>query len=69
MTPETFKSIRNRAGLSTRQTAQALRISDSSNVRKWERGQIAISGPVSILKELLDAGIWQPERARKAKGE
>lgn len=56
MTPATFKSIRQRAGLSQSGLAERLRISDLRTIRKWEHGEREISGPVSILMELLDAG-------------
>lgn len=57
MTPETFKSIRKRVGLTQPGVAAFLRISDIRSVRKWETGERAISGPVAKLMELLDAGV------------
>ena len=57
MTPTTFKAIRERAGLTQDQLARLLRISDSRSVRRWEDGSRQISGPVSILLEMLDEGI------------
>lgn len=60
MTPATFRAIRLRAGLTQSQLARFLRISDLRTVRKWEAGERAISGPVSLLMELLDAGIIGP---------
>jgi DNA-binding transcriptional regulator YiaG len=65
MTPETFKSIRNRAGLTQSRLAAALGISDSRTIRRWEDGSRPVSGPAAVCMELLDAGIWQPS----AKGE
>lgn len=56
MTPATFKSIRERAGLTQSGLAAILRISDIRTIRKWEAGERAISGPVALLMELLDAG-------------
>jgi len=56
MTPETFKAIRKRAGLTQDRLARLLRISDSRTVRRWEDGSRSVSGPVSFLMELLDAG-------------
>jgi DNA-binding transcriptional regulator YiaG len=56
MTPATFKAIRQRAGLSQSGLAARLRISDIRTIRKWEAGERTISGPVSLLMELLDAG-------------
>lgn len=56
MTPATFKAIRQRAGLTQSALAKRLRISDLRTIRKWEAGEREISGPVSLLMELLDAG-------------
>lgn len=56
MTPQTFKSIRQRAGLTQSGLAAVLRISDLRTIRKWEKGEREISGPVSLLMEMLDAG-------------
>ena len=56
MTPERFRAIRIKAGLSLDGLAKVLRIADRSTVHKWEKGDRAISGPVSILMELIDAG-------------
>lgn len=56
MTPETFKAIRERAGLSQSGLAARLRISDVRTIRRYEHGERAISGPVSLLMEALDEG-------------
>lgn len=56
MTPAQFKEIRQRAGLTQSGLAALLRISDSRAVRRWETGERSISGPVSLLMEMLDAG-------------
>lgn len=56
MTPSQFKSIRQRAGLTQSDLAAVLRISDLRTIRKWEAGERSISGPVSLLMEMLDAG-------------
>ena len=56
MTPATFKAIRERAGLTQGQLALRLRLSDSRTIRRYETGAREVSGPVSILMELLDAG-------------
>lgn len=56
MTGSEFKAIRQRAGLTQSSLAERLRISDLRTVRKWEAGERAVSGPVSLLMELLDAG-------------
>jgi len=55
MTRHELKAIRERAGLTQDQLAKRLRLSDSRSIRRYEDGSRAISGPVSILMELLDA--------------
>ena len=57
MTPATFKSIRTRFGLTQTQLAARLRIEDLRTIRRYETGERSISGPVSLLMELLDAGL------------
>lgn len=57
MAPAEFKAIRLRAGLTQSQLAAFLRISDRRAVRYWEAGERAISGPVSLLMEMLDKGV------------
>lgn len=57
MAPTELKSIRERAGLTQDQLARLLRLSDSRTIRRYEDGSRAISGPVSILLELIDEGI------------
>ncbi len=61
MTPTEIQSIRKRAGLSQSGLAALLRIADLRTVRRWEKGEIAVSGPASIVLELLDSGEL-PER-------
>jgi DNA-binding transcriptional regulator YiaG len=61
MTPATIKAIRTRAGLTQSQLAAMLRISDLRTVRRWESGDVPVSGPASIVLELLEAGEL-PER-------
>ena len=56
MTPTEFNRIRQSKGLSIAQTARVLRIGDRSTSHRWANGDRAISGPVSILMEMLDAG-------------
>ena len=63
MTPAEVQSIRNRAGLTQTELARLLRISDIRTIRRWETGDVPISGPASIIMELLDAGEL-PERYR-----
>lgn len=56
MTPKKIQSIRKRAGLSQSGLAALLRITDQRTVRRWESGETPITGPASIIMELLDAG-------------
>lgn len=56
MLPADFNAIRKRAGLTQSGLAARLRIKDLRTIRKWEAGEREISGPVSLLMELLDAG-------------
>lgn len=56
MTPEHFKAIRHRFGLSQRGLAKVLRISDIRTIRRYECGETPISGPVSIIMELMENG-------------
>lgn len=56
MEAERFKAIRTAAGLTLAEVAILLRMSDQRTVRRWERGDREISGPVSLLMELLESG-------------
>lgn len=60
MTPATFNRIRKKLGMTQTQLAAVLRIEDIRTIRRWEKGQRAISGPVSFLMELLDDGRLLP---------
>lgn len=51
-----FKAIRQRAGLTMTALAVRLRIEDARTIRRYEAGDRAVSGPVSLLMELLNAG-------------
>lgn len=61
MKPATVKAIRNRAGLTITGLADVLRISNERTIRRWEHGEVPISGPASIILEMLDNGEL-PER-------
>lgn len=63
MTPVEVRAIRKNARLSLPQLAKMLRVSDERTVRRWEHGDVPVSGPASILLEMLDAGEL-PERYR-----
>jgi len=60
MTPAEFKSIRNSLGLSQARLAKALRLKDGRTIRRYESGETEISGPVSLIMEMLDAGTVAP---------
>jgi transcriptional regulator with XRE-family HTH domain len=56
MTPEAFRAIRQRAGLSQARLAALLRIGDLRTIRRYETGERPIPGPVSLLMEMIDRG-------------
>jgi DNA-binding transcriptional regulator YiaG len=56
MTPAEIKAIRQRYGLSQTELAALLRISDLRTVRRWEKGEVPVSGPASIILELMHSG-------------
>ena len=60
------KAIRKRAGLSQTRLAALLRIEAIRTIRRWEQGDVPISGPASIVLELLDAGELPVRFLRKA---
>lgn len=60
MTPADFNRIRQVQGLSIAQTATILRIGDRSTIHRWSTGDRAISGPASIIMEMLVAGELPP---------
>jgi DNA-binding transcriptional regulator YiaG len=62
MTPETFRAIRKRAGLSQARLAALLRIGGLRTIRRYETGERPISGPVSLLMELIDQGALPDKR-------
>lgn len=55
MTPTELKAIRKRYGLTIRGLADLLRIRDEKTIRRWESGEVPVSGPASIVLELMDA--------------
>jgi DNA-binding transcriptional regulator YiaG len=63
MTPAEILAIRKRAGLTQTGLATLLRIANKRTVQRWEQGDVPITGPASILLELLDSGEL-PERYR-----
>lgn len=56
MSPSEIKSIRKRLGLTQTELARLLRISDIRTIRRWETGKVDISGPASVIMELIDKG-------------
>lgn len=56
MTPIEVKATRQRFGLSQSELAGLLRISDLRTIRRWETGEVPVSGPASIILELMAAG-------------
>ncbi len=54
MTPSTFKSIRKSYNLTQTQLARLLRIEDIRTIRRYETGERPVSGPVSVVMELLE---------------
>jgi DNA-binding transcriptional regulator YiaG len=54
MTPAQIKTIRQQAGLSQTGLAALLRIADLRTIRRWEKGDVPISGPASVVLEMLD---------------
>lgn len=61
MTPARIKSIRQKAGLSIRGLMAVLRIRDRKTPMRWESGEVEITGPASIVMELIESGEL-PER-------
>jgi DNA-binding transcriptional regulator YiaG len=60
MTPTQFKAIRQRAGLTQSSLAAVLRLSDLRTIRRYETGERAISGPVTLLMEFISEGKLRP---------
>lgn len=56
MTPTEIKAIRQRYGLSQSELAALLRISDLRTIRRWEKGEVPVSGPASIVLEQMATG-------------
>lgn len=61
MTPSHIRTIRKEAGLSQTGLAALLRIKDLRTIRRWESGETPITGPASIVLELIEADAL-PER-------
>jgi DNA-binding transcriptional regulator YiaG len=61
LTGAEVRAIRTKVGLSLAGLAKVLRIEDRSTIHRWEKGARDVSGPASILMEMIDAGEL-PER-------
>lgn len=55
MTPDRIREIRAFLGLSQNGLAEALRLGPNGGrtIRRWEGGQVPISGPASVAMELM----------------
>ncbi len=55
MTPAEVRAHRTALGLSARGLAEALRLGKDGGrtVRRWESGEVAITGPASVALELM----------------
>ena len=58
---QALRAFRKSQGYSMTEFARILRIEAASTVRRWERGDRAVTGPASILVEMMQAGEL-PER-------
>lgn len=57
MTAEEFNQIRREAGLSVYQLGDIIRVHPRT-IRKFVDGQAPVSGPISLLMELIDDGFF-----------
>ena len=57
-TPDDIRQARSRLGMSAAALARALRMGANADrtVRRWESGQIRISGPAAVAIEAMLAG-------------
>jgi DNA-binding transcriptional regulator YiaG len=59
MTPERVKTIRQTAGLTQTSLADLLGLNPGNGrrtVRRWEQGEIAVTGPAAIILQLIETG-------------
>ena len=56
MTPSRIKSIRHNSGLSVRGLMAILRIRDRKTVMRWETGEVPVTGPASVILEMIESG-------------
>lgn len=57
MTPDRVREIRLTLGLSQNALAEVLRLGPNGarTIRRWESGQVPITGPASVALELMEA--------------
>lgn len=67
MQGDDVKAIRRAYGLSISGLASVLRISDARTIRRWENGERPISGPASIVLDMMRAGTLPREYIRGGK--
>jgi transcriptional regulator with XRE-family HTH domain len=60
-TPEQLKEARQKLGLSAENLARVLRVEDGRTVRRWEAGERAIPGPVTVIMETIMGNLAQQE--------
>ena len=58
---QALRAFRKSQGYSITEFARILRIEAASTVHRWERGDREVSGPASIILEMMQAGEL-PER-------
>jgi hypothetical protein len=58
-TPEQLKEARQKLGLSAENLARVLRVEDGRTVRRWEAGERAIPGPVTVIMETIMGNLGQ----------
>lgn len=54
MTPEYFKNVRIKLGLSQREMARVLGLTDPRAIRGYESGERYISGPIAVLMGIFN---------------
>jgi len=57
MTGDRLRAIRKAAGMTQGEVAALMRVNGWRAVSAWETGERSISGPVSVLAELIAAGV------------
>jgi len=57
MIKKQFRDIRIKQGLTQRQLAPLIRLKSERAISQFETGERHVSGPVSLIMDLLDAGL------------